>query len=89
MTCRFSFLKYVGLELSNFRCEDAATFKGSGPRYVRGGGAREASDKIFQHNGKSNLAQIGHAFNYLRLVNDYNEKARAGFTVSLLLQKLS
>ena len=33
-------------------CEDAATFKGTGPRYVRGGGAREASDKIFQHNGK-------------------------------------
>lgn len=32
-------------------CEDAATFKGVGPRYVRGGGAREASDKIFQHNG--------------------------------------
>lgn len=34
------------------RCEDAATFIGSGPRYVRGGGAREASDKIFQHNGE-------------------------------------
>ncbi|KAF9870469.1 pectate lyase [Colletotrichum karsti] len=33
-------------------CEDAATFKGSGPRYVRGGGAREASDKVFQHNGE-------------------------------------
>jgi hypothetical protein len=33
-------------------CEDAATFKGSGPRYIRGGGAREASDKVFQHNGK-------------------------------------
>lgn len=32
-------------------CEDAATFKGSGPRYIRGGGAREASDKVFQHNG--------------------------------------
>lgn len=32
-------------------CEDAATFKGSGPRYVVGGGAKEASDKIFQHNG--------------------------------------
>ncbi|EEY14282.1 pectate lyase [Verticillium alfalfae VaMs.102] len=31
-------------------CEDAATFKGAGPRYVRGGGAREASDKVFQHN---------------------------------------
>ncbi|KAF3357860.1 hypothetical protein VdG1_05525 [Verticillium dahliae VDG1] len=33
-------------------CEDAATFKGAGPRYVRGGGAREASDKVFQHNGE-------------------------------------
>ncbi|KAM0287448.1 hypothetical protein ACHAQH_000401 [Verticillium albo-atrum] len=33
-------------------CEDAATFKGVGPRYVRGGGAREASDKVFQHNGE-------------------------------------
>ncbi|KFA80661.1 hypothetical protein S40288_01775 [Stachybotrys chartarum IBT 40288] len=33
-------------------CEDAATFKGSGPRYIRGGGAREASDKVFQHNGE-------------------------------------
>ena len=33
-------------------CEDAATFWGPGPRYIRGGGAREASDKMFQHNGK-------------------------------------
>lgn len=33
-------------------CEDAATFWGDGPRYIRGGGAREASDKVFQHNGK-------------------------------------
>ncbi|KAF2818598.1 pectate lyase [Ophiobolus disseminans] len=33
-------------------CEDAATFKGTGTRYVVGGGAREASDKIFQHNGE-------------------------------------
>jgi hypothetical protein len=32
-------------------CEDAATFWGSGPRYISGGGAREASDKMFQHNG--------------------------------------
>lgn len=32
-------------------CEDAATFWGSGPRYVLGGGSREASDKVFQHNG--------------------------------------
>lgn len=32
-------------------CEDAATFWGEGPRYVRGGGVREASDKVFQHNG--------------------------------------
>ncbi|CAH0024707.1 unnamed protein product, partial [Clonostachys rhizophaga] len=33
-------------------CEDAATFWGEGPRYVRGGGARNASDKMFQHNGE-------------------------------------
>ncbi|KAJ0317518.1 hypothetical protein COL5a_011085 [Colletotrichum fioriniae] len=33
-------------------CEDAATFKGTGPRYVKGGGAKEASDKVFQHNGE-------------------------------------
>lgn len=33
-------------------CEDAATFWGEGPRYVRGGGAREANDKMFQHNGE-------------------------------------
>tara|TARA_R110002003_G_scaffold171_20_gene14081 strand:- start:4814 stop:5152 length:339 start_codon:yes stop_codon:yes gene_type:complete len=32
-------------------CEDAATFKGTGTRYVIGGGAKEASDKVFQHNG--------------------------------------
>ena len=34
-------------------CEDAATFKGSGTRYVVGGGAKDASDKVFQHNGTS------------------------------------
>jgi len=33
-------------------CEDAATFKQkSGNSYVNGGGARGASDKVFQHNG--------------------------------------
>lgn len=41
-------------------CEDAATFKGNGTRYVNGGGAREASDKIFQHNGQFLLAPPGH-----------------------------
>ncbi|KAK4161591.1 pectate lyase [Cladorrhinum sp. PSN259] len=38
-------------------CEDAATFKQtSGVSYVNGGGARGASDKIFQHNGAGTLA---------------------------------
>lgn len=37
-------------------CEDAATFWGEGPRYIRGGGAREASDKVFQHNGELHIA---------------------------------
>jgi len=33
-------------------CEDAATFKQkSGDSYVNGGGARNATDKVFQHNG--------------------------------------
>ncbi|KAK0665936.1 pectate lyase [Cercophora samala] len=33
-------------------CEDAATFRQtSGTSYVNGGGARGASDKVFQHNG--------------------------------------
>ncbi|KAF8465700.1 family 3 polysaccharide lyase, partial [Kalaharituber pfeilii] len=33
-------------------CEDAATFKqSSGTSYVNGGGAKGASDKVFQHNG--------------------------------------
>lgn len=33
-------------------CEDAATFKqSSGTSYVNGGGARNADDKVLQHNG--------------------------------------
>nr|QEI10431.1 pectate lyase [Humicola insolens] len=33
-------------------CEDAATFlQSSGTSYVNGGGARNAADKVFQHNG--------------------------------------
>lgn len=39
-------------------CEDAATFRGSGPRYIRGGGAKGASDKVFQHNGKRLIPQL-------------------------------
>jgi hypothetical protein len=36
--------------------EDAATFKGtSGDSYVIGGGARSASDKVFQHNGSGTV----------------------------------
>jgi hypothetical protein len=37
--------------------EDAATFRGSGsPTFlVDGGGARSASDKVFQHNGAGTL----------------------------------
>jgi hypothetical protein len=37
--------------------EDAATFRGSGsPAFlVDGGGARSASDKVFQHNGPGTL----------------------------------
>ena len=31
--------------------EDAATFRGGTNYYVIGGGARTASDKVFQHNG--------------------------------------
>ncbi|KAK4221555.1 pectate lyase [Podospora fimiseda] len=40
-------------------CEDAATFKqtsSSSTSYVNGGGARHASDKIFQHNGGGTLS---------------------------------
>ncbi|KAK3985312.1 family 3 putative polysaccharide lyase [Cladorrhinum sp. PSN332] len=38
-------------------CEDAATFRqSSGVSYVNGGGARGASDKIFQHNGAGTVA---------------------------------
>lgn len=38
-------------------CEDAATFKqSSGTSYVNGGGAKGASDKVFQHNGFGTLA---------------------------------
>lgn len=37
-------------------CEDAATFKHtSGTSYVIGGGAKGASDKIFQFNGRGTL----------------------------------
>ncbi|KAJ3163540.1 hypothetical protein HDU86_000121 [Geranomyces michiganensis] len=32
-------------------CEDALTFKGDGNGFVSGGGARNAEDKIIQHNG--------------------------------------
>jgi uncharacterized membrane protein YgcG len=35
--------------------EDAATFRGSGDAYVIGGGARYASDKVFQHNGSGTV----------------------------------
>jgi hypothetical protein len=38
-------------------CEDAATFKQtSGTSYVNGGGARNASDKVLQHNGGGTVA---------------------------------
>jgi len=38
-------------------CEDAATFKqSSGTSYVNGGGARNADDKVFQHNGGGTVA---------------------------------
>jgi hypothetical protein len=35
--------------------EDAATFRGGSNYYVIGGGARRASDKVFQHNGSGTL----------------------------------
>ena len=38
-------------------CEDAATFKQtSGTSYVNGGGARNADDKVLQHNGAGTVA---------------------------------
>ncbi|KAK0725008.1 pectate lyase [Lasiosphaeris hirsuta] len=38
-------------------CEDAATFlQASGTSYVNGGGARNASDKVLQHNGGGAMA---------------------------------
>lgn len=38
-------------------CEDAATFlQSSGTSYVNGGGARNAEDKVFQHNGAGTVA---------------------------------
>ncbi|PGH27186.1 hypothetical protein AJ80_01143 [Polytolypa hystricis UAMH7299] len=38
-------------------CEDAATFKQtSGTSYINGGGARKASDKIFQFNGRGTVS---------------------------------
>jgi hypothetical protein len=38
-------------------CEDAATFKQtSGTSYVNGGGARNAEDKVLQHNGAGTVA---------------------------------
>jgi len=35
--------------------EDAATFKGTGAATVSGGGAKKASDKVFQHNGSGSV----------------------------------
>ncbi|MBE1491719.1 pectate lyase [Plantactinospora soyae] len=35
--------------------EDAATFRGGSNYYVIGGGARSASDKVFQHNGSGTV----------------------------------
>ncbi|PZG01734.1 pectate lyase [Micromonospora deserti] len=35
--------------------EDAATFRGGSNYYVIGGGARRASDKVFQHNGSGTV----------------------------------
>nr|MDT0662018.1 pectate lyase [Micromonospora sp. DSM 115978] len=35
--------------------EDAATFRGGSNYYVIGGGARAASDKVFQHNGSGTV----------------------------------
>ena len=38
-------------------CEDAATFlQSSGTSYVNGGGARNAEDKVLQHNGGGTVA---------------------------------
>lgn len=38
-------------------CEDAATFKqNSGTSFVNGGGARNAEDKVLQHNGGGTVA---------------------------------
>lgn len=39
--------------------EDAATFKGGSNYYVIGGGARSASDKVFQHNGPGTVHITG------------------------------
>ncbi|KAF1981875.1 polysaccharide lyase family 3 protein [Aulographum hederae CBS 113979] len=37
-------------------CEDAATFKQkSGTSFIRGGGAKGAADKVFQHNGAGTI----------------------------------
>ncbi|KAK4209312.1 family 3 putative polysaccharide lyase [Rhypophila decipiens] len=38
-------------------CEDAATFRqSSGTSYINGGGARDADDKVLQHNGGGTVA---------------------------------
>lgn len=39
--------------------EDAATFRGGSNYYVIGGGARSASDKVFQHNGSGTVHITG------------------------------
>ncbi|KAI8821350.1 pectate lyase-domain-containing protein [Fimicolochytrium jonesii] len=42
-------------------CEDALTFKGDGDAQVIGGGARDAADKVMQHNGIGNIHVEGFA----------------------------
>ena len=51
-------------------CEDAATFKQlSGTSYVIGGGARSASDKVFQFNGRGTVNISGfYAEDYGKLI---------------------
>ncbi|KAI5198963.1 pectate lyase [Aureobasidium subglaciale] len=40
-------------------CEDALTFKGDGNGKVIGGGARDADDKVIQHNGVGSISIDG------------------------------
>ncbi|THY16311.1 pectate lyase [Aureobasidium pullulans] len=40
-------------------CEDALTFKGNGDGKVIGGGARNAEDKVIQHNGVGSISIDG------------------------------